>query len=438
MNILVVHFEVIKNDRNTIKEHLGSFEKYSEHNVMYLNGFLGTPWFIKFFKFDLVIYHYTFLSQKWLGPEHFKGFLRRNKALKDVKGYKIAMPQDEYVFSDLLCEFFKEYKVDSIYTCFYPEDYEKVYPYEKTGTKNIRTNLTGYMDEKTLERISSKFYKPHSERSVDIGYRARKLPFWLGKHGTIKWMLTEKFEEACKDLHLNTDLSNDEKDVFMGDEWYHFLANTRVVLGCEGGASLLDVDGSIREKVNAYVDDNPKANFEEVEEKCFPGLDGNISLFAISPRHFEACMTRTCQVLVEGTYHGIFKPEVHYIELKKDFSNLAEVVEKIKDVNYCERIAERAYNDIILNCQHTYSIFVKSVISEAMAEVGKEVSVSKASGVIFRTFFNFSMFVRIFTIGAAYRNLYLFKKTFFPVLRFFGLVPHYRALRARLYKGAKV
>ncbi len=52
----------------------------------------------------------------------------------------------------------------------------------------------------------------------------------------------------------------------------------------------------------AFTAKHPNASFDEIEKACFPGKDYNISCFALSPRHFEAVMTKTLQILVEGKY----------------------------------------------------------------------------------------------------------------------------------------
>lgn len=364
MKILVLDYSSIAVDRNTILEHLYSFQNYSDHQVLYINAYYWIPPFLHLLPFDMIIYHYTFLSQKWSGKEHFSKLTKKVEKLKKCGAYSVAMPQDEYVNSDLLNEFFKKLNVHSLYTCLEESEWEKVNPKAKSGLKHYKTVLTGYIDDRSLNLVP-KYYKPHSERSLDIGYRARKLPFWLGKHGTIKWRLTEIFQAACKKTNLNVDLSNRYEDVFMGDSWYEFLADCRVVLGCEGGSSLHDPDGEIRKEVDLYMDMHPDASFEEVDKNVLKGRDGNLNLFAISPRHFEAVMTKTCQVLVEGNYHGIFKPDIHYIPLKKDFSNIDEVLLKIQDQDYCEKMAEKAYEDIVLNSDYTYRKFVNEIMSDA-------------------------------------------------------------------------
>ena len=45
---------------------------------------------------------------------------------------------------------------------------------------------------------------------------------------------------------------------------------------------------------------------------------------ALSSRHFEAIGTKTCQVLLEGSYNGILVPEVHYVGVKKDLTAIVE------------------------------------------------------------------------------------------------------------------
>lgn len=79
----------------------------------------------------------------------------------------------------------------------------------------------------------------------------------------------------------------------------------------------------------------------------------------ISPRVFEAIVHKTALVLFEGTYSGIVKPDVHYIPLKKDFSNVDEVITKLQDDVYLEALTERAYTDIITSGRYSYRQFIK-------------------------------------------------------------------------------
>ena len=357
--------------RSTINEHLFCFKRYSKEKCMYLNVFNGIPSYIARLQFDLIIYHYTFTAMKW-NTNEFKALLSSCSLLKRIAGHKIAIPQDEYVHSDIINDFLSDFEIKTLFTCLPETEYTKVYPKSKSGVENLYTVNTGYIDENSFRKIGMNSLPMHSVRPIDIGYRARKLPFWLGSHGLIKSELTERFLKVSKGYEMNIDVSNDPQKAFVGMSWYRFLMNCRVVLGCEGGASIHDPAGIIKESVDSYVMQNPDSTFGEVEEKCFPGIDGNLALFALSPRHFECCMTKTCQALIEGEYGGVLKPGIHYIEIKKDWSNIKEVLVKCKDMEYCEKIAEKAFSDVVLSGSFTYSKFVKFVFSKVDSLITKD------------------------------------------------------------------
>ena len=67
----------------------------------------------------------------------------------------------------------------------------------------------------------------------------------------------------------------------------------------------------------------------------------------ISPRVFEAIANKTALLMFKGEYSGILKKDWHYISLEKDFSNLEECLERVKDKAYLQRMVDRAFDDII-------------------------------------------------------------------------------------------
>ena len=69
-------------------------------------------------------------------------------------------------------------------------------------------------------------------------------------------------------------------------------------------------------------------------------------------------------VLMEGNYSGILTPNIHYIPLKKDYSNFEDVIEKIKNKPFCESIAEKAYLDLIDSEEYTYEKYVEFILSK--------------------------------------------------------------------------
>ena len=346
-------------------DHLYSFERYGHPHVFdYVNIFLGLPFYIKYANYDAIILHYSLLGMR-CSPIHWKKLMKSLVNLKDFNGLKIAIPQDEMYFTEDLCALFKAINVHTVYTCAYPIDYQTLYPTEKSGLKKYITTLTGFVDEDSLSTIQ-KLQKDLPQRDIDIGYRGNNLPFYIGRHGQLKAILAHKFVDVLKNSSIISDISIDPDKVFFGHDWLRFLLRCRTMLGCLGGSGLHDPNGAIRKNTINFIKEHPHATFDEVEEHCFKGLDNTLHLFALSPRHFECAMTKTCQILVEGDY-DIFKPSIDYIEIKKDFSNIQEVLEKIKDIAYCEKIAENAFNNIVLSEKYTYRTFVNDVISHIKA-----------------------------------------------------------------------
>jgi hypothetical protein len=349
--------------RKTIEDHLYSFRRYDKDNIYYyMNAVTGFGRRYLWQKYDLVILHYSLLALRYHNDIWKRLKVNLISFLENIDTPKVAIPQDEYNQTYELCHLFKKASIETVFTCSTEDDFRKIYPFNLSGVTNLFQTLTGYVDEDTLEILrKKKMILDHSKRRIDIGYRARKLPYWLGRHGQIKTEIGLIFnKESIKYEDLIFDISTDQKDVFLGVNWLEFLCNSRTVLGCLGGSGLLDFYGKIKTSVDNYVLEHPDATFDEVEEACFKNEDNKISVFALSPRHFECAMTRSCQILVEGDYYGIFRPNIDFIELKRDFSNIDEVIDMVKDKNYCEKIADNCYKHVILSESNTYKGFVNS------------------------------------------------------------------------------
>ncbi len=362
MQILVI-YSILSKMRLTVYDHLYSLGRYAKAERVFYHNLIGPlPKYLSLVDYDAVILHYSLLSYR-CDDELWEEFLPYLEPLKSYPGLKVAIPQDEYQHSKRLCDFFRDFDFKLVFTCAYEEDYRKLYP-ESSGIEHFQTVLTGYVDEQNLKKIQS-FEK--IEKSIDIGYRARNLPFWGGSYGLLKKAIEDQF--LAQKTSFSMDISTRPEDVFYGDAWLRFLLSCRTSPSCLGGSSLHDPNGSIMQAVNAYVEKNPKASFEEVEKACFPEQDGNLSLFALSPRHFECVMTKTTLLLVEGNYLDIFLPGRNCIEIKKDFSNLPEVLRLVEDRDYCQSLAENAYQDIILSKRYTYASFAQEVFEGIKALV---------------------------------------------------------------------
>lgn len=373
LNILVVYHLRDARPRVTLLDHLFSLRRYSPHRVFYLNVANGrTPGYLKSIEWDLVVFHYSFVSDR-IVPDHFARLVDRVSFLRQSEATKVVIAQDEYIHGDLLCEFINSFGVTHVFSCAGPVDWPRIYRDVDMERVGFTTVLTGYLDHSTLERVD-RIAASGVEKTLDIGYRSWYPWPSLGRHAQLKGLIGEVFAEKAPEYGLNVDISskrgagNSTKDTLNGDDWYRFLLKCKYAIGVEGGASVLDYDGSVGRCTAEYLLSHVDPSFEEVEASCFPGKDGSLEYLALSPRHLECCATKTCQVLVEGEYNGVLRPGEHYIELKRDLSNVDAALESIVRDDLREQIVERTYRDIVESGRWTYESFVQTILSESFAE----------------------------------------------------------------------
>ena len=365
-NILILYNYSKYPARTVHLDNLYSFQKYSSHKCFYLNLVVRrVPRYIKNCHWDLVIFHTSFLSTKWT-RDYFIRNAKKVEFLKNSSAVKIALPQDEFFNMDLVCNFINEFSVDHVFSVAPESEWFKIY--HTVERAELHKVLTSYIDDDTIKRVWK--LAQTTPRTIDIGYRTHQMEYWLGRHAVQKETIAGVFQRNG----LNTDISNRAQDAILGDDWYRFLLRCKYQIGIEGGASILDWDGTYRKRTDEYLLQRPNAPFREVEQACFPGVDGSLKLFALSPRHLECCLTRTCQVLVEGDYDGVLVPGRHYIELKRDYSNLGEVLNTIAEDKVREEIIGNAWRDIVDSGKYSYRQFVEYVLQTSLGEQGQEMS----------------------------------------------------------------
>lgn len=359
-NTLNVYYLLQHPLRSTAEDYLYAFRRHGRGRQFYLNlAVREVPDWVRRAPIDLVVYQTTFFSPRW-SREVFEEIVKRAAPMADVGRVRVGLPQDEYTGADPLNRFINEFGLGHVFTLAAESEWPKIYREVDRDAVGFTRVLPGYLSDHTRRRIE-RIVRGMGKRPIDIGYRAWAGAPWLGRHSLLKGEVGEMARAAAPAQGLRTDISSDPADVLYGDDWFRFLASSKYTLGCEGGASLLDWDGSIKDRTERYLAEHPGAGFDEVEAACFPGEDGNLDYFAIGPRHIEACATRTCQILVEGDYQGILRPWEHYIPLKRDLSNLEEVLELVRRDELREELTEAAYRDVIAAGSYTYESFVRQV-----------------------------------------------------------------------------
>jgi hypothetical protein len=352
MSVLVAYAQ-LQPWRGTVRDHLYSFRRYGTRPYEYVN--LAVPGLARAYarrRYDAVVWHNTVLAWlRWAPEDQQQGLLGRARALRAAADCHVALPQDEFIHSERVNAFLRELGVGHVFSVAPESEWPKLYE----GVE-VSPALTGYLDEATVARID-RIVAERRPRTIDIGYRTVPAKPYLGRHAMLKAALADAVAARAPARGLRVDLSTRAEDTFYGDDWYRFLAACRYTIGIEGGASILDRDGSVQACVDA---EPPGLSFDELEAKCFPGRDGELALFAISPRHLEACATRTVQILVAGSYSGVLQPGVHYLELRRDLSNLDAVLDAVSSGDARE-IADRAYADVVASGRFTYRRLVEDV-----------------------------------------------------------------------------
>lgn len=339
---------------NTISEHLHSFVKYSKHAIYYSAATDYVKCQLNLAVFDVVYIHYsvrinTNNSRHSLSPSYMA-------ALSAFCGFKVLFIQDEYDTTNIAKENILKLGIHAVYTNVSEKFLADVYPTSDFKQVDFINTLTGYVPE-NLE--NKKFVKPLPHREISIGYRGRELPFWYGNLGREKLFIGQEMKKICQERNIKCNIEWHEDQRIYGDDWYEFLTNCRATLGTESGANIFDFTGDISRNIKTALTHNPKMTYVDIFNKYLEQHEGRIIMNQISPKIFEAISLRTALILFEGNYSNVIQPHIHYIELKKDFSNIDDVLTKVANDDYLSTLTQRAYDDIVDSGKYSYQNFVK-------------------------------------------------------------------------------
>ncbi|GEM_PF-1805525 len=336
----------------TVCAHINALNHFSRHNVHVVSMFGDLPPSLDLRRFDVLIIHYSLV----IAMDAYLSRLAR-LCIRQFHGLKAMFIQDEYRWVNDTIEAMRYLGIDVLFTCVPETEIEKVYPASKLPEVTKVNVLTGYVPD-VLTQIEP---IPYASRPLDVGYRTRRISAWFGDLGQEKWRIAARFAEDAKRFGLKVDLSYNEADRLYGSAWTNFIRSCRAVLGIESGANVFDFTGELQKTVEAYEADHPGTPYEVIRDRFLRGLDHQIRMNQISPRCFEAAALRTLMILYEGEYSGILKPWRHYVPLKKDHSNVAEVIAALRDESTWRRITDAAYHEVARNPAYSYQAFVNRV-----------------------------------------------------------------------------
>jgi len=335
---------------NTIHDHIDALCGLSRHSVRRYNPAGSRGPFLDLDAFDVVVIHYSIYI---LGDHHLPPHVR--DAVSAYTGLKVQFIQDDYRLIDQMTERMRQLGIALLFTLVPEREIDNVWTSDRLPGVSKVNSLAGYVPEE-LCRLGVPAYE---DRPVDIGYRGREIPYWLGRLGQEKRWIGEGVLQHADDLGLVCDIAWREQDRIYGEEWIRFLTRSKATLVSESGATITDFDGSVEKRTRGYLADHPGAPFDEVFDQILAPYEGNVMMNVISPRVFEAVALRTALVMFPGEYSGVVERDRHYIPLAKDFSNLAEVARRLRDVQATKAMIQRAYDEVAMSGRYTLGAFVK-------------------------------------------------------------------------------
>jgi hypothetical protein len=330
-------------DAANVRENISAFGRHSRFTVWEVNVDLPLPPALGRYEFDAILLHYSVFvpaTSDFLLPPEVVTYVERSSA------YKIATFQDEYHHCGARFAFIDRVGIDCVYTMLEPPYDAEVYLNNSTAT-TVVSNLPAYVGEELLQ-ASKRNRRPYEARTLDVCYRARPWPAFMGRGAREKQEIGERFAELAAGSGLSMDISVREADRIYGEDWFRFVASSRATLGVESGASCFDLRGEVREEFDRLTEEKGREpTIEEMEEGSLARWDWRIPYQTLSPRNLEAAALGVCQILYEGRYSGVMVPMHNYIPLRKDFSNLDEVIERFRDEALRRELAENARADLI-------------------------------------------------------------------------------------------
>jgi hypothetical protein len=351
LKVLVMH-ALRPSSRQTTIDHLESFSIHLPNSdVQYLHFQQPIPKEFTNVSPDLFIVNYDFLNYRFtpLWP-YIKN---RHRDIARRSGKVVAIAQDDFWANKLLDNWCMSWDIDRILTPI-DNDLDVLYP-RSFKSKEFRIALTGYVKSGPIPSTSLL-----SERVIDLGQRVREMPPHLGRLAQAKARQAVVLADAAKLAGFTVDVSTRVEDAFIGSAWFEFLSSCRFTVGMKGGASLHDPYGLTHTRVQAFIARHPEATFDEIEKKCFKGKDMKHEFTAISPRLFEAATAGTCQILERDDYLGVLEPWRDYIPLNRDFSNIDEVLDTMRDLDRCQEIVQNASAALLDSKMFDYSRLVHS------------------------------------------------------------------------------
>ena len=351
---------------STTMEYLLTLKNFSPYEVHYIHVTHDA-------RMDFDINDYDVVFHNYCARLCFDGFVSEDyqTALLGFRGLKIIAIQDDYDRTATLHRAIRRLGFHVLLTAIQSEFWPLVYPKSELPGVTIVQGLTGYLPERFLD------YKfpiiPLADRRVWVAYRGRNIGARYGRLGFEKYEIGRRMIEICTARGIPHDIAMDDNSRIYGDAWYEFLGSSRVMLGSESGSNAFDFDGHLDEKFSTFVSVHGRRPTYQEFKPILDPLEAPFNVGQISPRVFECAIMMTPMILFRGSYSNAIEADVHYIPLEKDFSNAEAILARLKDLEYLQGFADRAYQRLVASGKYGHRSFSRLIVDTIEKEYARRI-----------------------------------------------------------------
>lgn len=327
----------------TVNDSIECFSKYGNNNYFLVTLSKGEIYQdIK--DFDALIIHYSCIAYpyRYYLPISAISSLK----IKDFKGVKIAMVQDEQRSVHERLRFLNELEISHLFSVANEDLHEAFYP-SQIRNFTVSTVLTGYVSEKHIELSKRNILL--IDRKLDLVYRGRILPMWMGKSSALKGQIQEVITANPKMQKYNISASSSENSRVYGNDWFKLLLQAKVTIITPSGSDYIDFDGKF---IESWAETN-SVDLDLCREPV------QLKYQVISPRYFDNVAAGNYLAITPGEYSQV-PIDGTYSQVGNDLEELPDVIEFSKTREGQKRV-DLSKAKILGNDQYHYKSFVALV-----------------------------------------------------------------------------
>lgn len=366
---ILVAYSMMSTFTPTTLEYLLALKHFTNYDVHYIHITHDARMDVDFNDYDVLFHNYC-------ARLCFEGYVSAHyeRAVANFRGLKIVAVQDDYDRTATFHRAVRRMGFHVLLTCIQRDFWPLAYPASELPGLTIIQGLTGYMPERLAQARSD--IVPLSERKTWMAYRGRDIGAKYGRLGFDKYEIGRRMIEECEARGVPHNIAMDNASRIYGDAWFEFLGSSRTMLGAETGSNAFDFDGDLERRIEEFTRREGRAPTYHEFRPILDPIEAPFNVGQISPRVFETAVMRTPMINFRGSYSDAMQPDVHYIALEKDFSNLDAVFARLDDLDGLQGFADRAYERLVTSGDYGYRSLARLVTDTIEAEYPRRVDLA--------------------------------------------------------------